>query len=418
MFPRNPKDMLNISQARMLSSTMFTNMSKWYPQWGLLASIVSPHRFSQSAYSHNKGIPTHKMIVKTEPTLDFQIFKSGMTNATTPKGRKWFKYASPNPALNRVKAVQDYHAQCTDVSEMMLHLSNFYRIMPEANGDLGLFSNACFMQLPDPKYGVYFYPFQAGTYAFQANRRGDVNMWSLKYSITVDEYVREFGNLKETGQIDWSNIPTYIRLKYEEAQYTDLVYMVQLIIENPYYNPNAPIFHSYQRKFQSYQWIDFLDPSVPPQISNGFRQELTYGQNKDAFNDYASVRGFDYFPIIVPRWTVPFGQSVGCEGPGETALNSILVYQQLEKDRLLANEKILKPPMVGPSSLKRHGASTLPGGMTWMEDEKMATAQFKPAYQIDPKIAELVMNSDNYSETIGRAFYKDFFLMFAGQDLK
>lgn len=417
MFPRNPKDMLNITQARVLSSTMFNNMAMYYPEWKLLSSLISPYRFSETAFSNNKGTASHARIVKTEPTLAFQIFKSGLTNATTPKGRKWFKYSNPNPALNRVKKVQDYLAHTTEISESMLHLSNFYRVMPEANADLGLFSNSCFMQLPDPKFGVYFYPYQMGTYAFQANRRGEVDMWTLRFSMTVMDYVKEFGRLKETGHIDWSNIPDYIKTKWDAAYYTDLVYMVSLIIENPFYNPSKPIFHSYQRKYQIYQWVDFLDPSIPPQQSNGFRNEQSYNSSKDAFNDYASVRGMDYFPVIIPRWTVPFGQSVGVEGPGQTALNSILLYQQLERDRLLAVEKMLKPAMIAPASLKRHGASTLPGGMTWIEDNLMPIAKFQPAYMVDPKIAELVMNTEDFKNNIDDCFFKNIFLMFANQDL-
>lgn len=417
MFPKNPNDMLNITQARVLSSTMFDNMSVFYPEWKLLASLISPYRFSETAFNNAKGRASHARIVKTEPTLAFQIFKSGLTNATTPKGRKWFKYANPNPTLNRVKKVQDYLAQCTEISESMLHMSNFYRIMPEANADLGLFSNSCFMQMPDPDYGVYFYPYQAGTYAFQANRKGDVDMWTLRFSMTVMDYVEEFGSLKENGHINWANIPTYIKKKWDDKYYTDLVYMVSLIIKNPFYRSNAPMFHSYQRKYQVYQWVDYLDPSIPPQQSNGFRNEQAYSSSKDAFNDFASVRGMDYFPVIVPRWTVPFGQSVGVEGPGQTALNSILLYQQLERDRLLAIEKMLKPAMVGPASLKRHGASTLPGGMTWIEDSAMATAKFQPAYMVDPKIAELVMNNEDFKNNIDDCFFKNIFLMFANQDL-
>lgn len=418
MFPRNAKDMLNVTQARQLSSTMFNNMSQYFPQWKLLASLISPHRFSETAFTHNKGIPSHKRIVKTEPTLAFQIFKSGLTNGTTPKGRKWFKYTHPNPLMGRVKKIQDYLAHTTEISEMMLHMSNFYRVMPEANADMGLFSNAAFMQLPDPKHGVYFYPFQAGTYAFQANIKGDVEMFTRKFSMTVMDFVKEFGSLKGNGHIEWANIPTYIKQKWDDRLYTELVFMVQLIIPNPFFNGQTPMFHSYQRKYQSYQWIDYLDPSVPSQQSTGFRNEVSEGQHKDAMNDFVSVRGFDYFPVIVPRWTVPFGHSIGCEGPGETALNSILIYQQIEKDRLLATEKMLKPPMVGPVSLKRHGASTLPGGITWIEDSAMATAGFKPAFMVDPKIAELVLNSADYKETIDSAFFKDIFLMFANQELK
>jgi len=418
---KNTPGLLNFSQARVLSSTMFNNFAKFYPRWEMISSLISPNRFSTQAYSHNQGMKSHKRIVKTEPTLAWQIFKSGLTNGTTPKNRKWYQYTSPFPTARKDKKAQDYLASATEISETVLQLSNFYRVMPEANGDLGLFSNAAFMMLPDPKYGVYFYPFQQGTYAFQANLRGDVNMFTRRLTMTVNDYVKEYGSLKETGHINWANIPPYIKQKYDSALYNELVYMCHLIIENPFYNPTKPIFHNYQKKFQEYYWIDYLDASVPPQISNGFRNEMSSGStaaNDKGFNDFSAVRGYNYFPVITPRWAVPAGHSVGCEGPGDVALNSMLVYQSLEKDRLLAIEKILKPPMVGPASLRRHGASILPGGITYVEDSVAQTAVFKPAFLVDPKIAELIMDSSHFEQTIDDSFYKNIFLMFANQDLK
>lgn len=412
-----PPGIIPLSRARVLASTMFTNMSKYFPHWSILADMVSPNRFNDVAYSHFSPLKGRKRIVKSEPALAFRIYKAGMTNGATPKGRRWFQYTTMIPKLKRMKKAQDYYAYATEVAEDVLQMSNFYRIMPEANGDMGLFSNAAFMMLPDAKTGVYFYPFQMGTYAFQANLKGEVTMFVRRLSMTVDQYVKEFGSLKPNGHIDWSNIPPYIKLKWEQHLYTDLVYMIHLVTENPYYIEGKPIFHSYQKKYQSYYWIDHLDASVPPQQSTGFREEVVANGGKDAFNDYASVRGFDYFPVIVPRWTVPFGHSVGCEGPGDIALNSMIVFQQMERDRLLAIEKILKPPMVASTSLKRAGASILPGGVTYMEPSEMQTAGFKPAFTVDPKIAELVLNSNELEMAFEEAFYKDIFLQFARQDM-
>lgn len=379
--------------------------------------MVSPNRFNLQAYTHFSPLKGRKRIVKTEPSLAFRIFKSGMTNGATPKSRRWFQYSSMIPRIKRLKKAQDYFAWATETAEDVLQQSNFYRIMPESNGDMGIFSNSAFMMLPHPKTGVFFYPFQMGTYAFQANLEGEVTMFTRKLSMTVESYVKEFGSLKPNGHIDWTNIPDYIRLKYELALYTDLVYMVQLVIENPFYVEGKPIFHSYQKRYQSYYWIDYLDASIPPQQSNGFRNEIVAMGGKDGFNSFSSIRGYDYFPVIVSRWTVPFGHSVGCEGPGDLALNSMLVYQQMERDRLLAIEKLLKPAMVAPASLKRTGASILPGGITYLEDSLADKSVFRPAHTIDPKIAELIINNDKLEQGFEEAFYKDVFLMFARQDM-
>lgn len=79
--------------------------------------------------------------------------------------------------------------------------------------------------------------------------------------------------------------------------------------------------------------------------------------------------------------------------------------------------KMVKPPMVGHSSMKRHMASILAGGITYVDDNG-AQHGFKPAFELDPKLAELIADQREYSDAIRSAYFEDLFLMLSGSETK
>jgi hypothetical protein len=90
-----------------------------------------------------------------------------------------------------------------------------------------------------------------------------------------------------------------------------------------------------------------------------------------------------------------------------------MTLQEMEKWRLEAIAKLVKPPMVGHASLRRHQASILAGGITYVDDQG-AQAGFKPAFMVDPKLGDLIQDQQEYVQAIRSAFYEDLFLMLSG----
>jgi hypothetical protein len=76
------------------------------------------------------------------------------------------------------------------------------------------------------------------------------------------------------------------------------------------------------------------------------------------------VSAYEEFPSVAPRWDVVGTDSYG-SGPGWVALGDSQQLQVQQRRKLEAIDKQVKPPMVGPPSLKNEPASLLPGGVTY-----------------------------------------------------
>ena len=91
------------------------------------------------------------------------------------------------------------------------------------------------------------------------------------------------------------------------------------------------------------------------------------------------VSGYTEFPCMAPRWDVVGTDSWG-SGPGWVALGDARQLQVQQQRKLEAIDKQIRPPMVGPPSLKNEPASLLPGGVTYVADPNGQS--FRPAIDV------------------------------------
>jgi hypothetical protein len=98
-----------------------------------------------------------------------------------------------------------------------------------------------------------------------------------------------------------------------------------------------------------------------------------------------------------------------------TALGDVKQLQTEQKRKAQAIEKMVNPPMTGPSSLKNARASILPGDITFT-DEREGQKGFRPSHEVDPRIRELMEDIQDVRGNIRRAFFEDLFLMLAQSD--
>jgi hypothetical protein len=75
---------------------------------------------------------------------------------------------------------------------------------------------------------------------------------------------------------------------------------------------------------------------------------------------FLSKSGFDYFPVMAPRWKVT-GTDVYGSSPGMNALGDVKGLQHLEEQKMGLVDKTVNPPMNVPALLRGQQASLLPG---------------------------------------------------------
>lgn len=400
---------LSYAEVTALRNRMRDSMNRHLPTWRELARFISPERLKENPDDKNNGSRKDQRIIKNQAGRSLRTFVSGMMNGATPRSRPWFNLTVNNKSKANSALSKRYFKETEDVLNSHFQVSNLYRVLPITYKDVGVFSNAAFAMLPHPRYGFYFYPFAIGTYAFACDMEGNTNMFTRDFSLTVRQIVERYATLKPNGQIDWTNIPMWVRTNWEQGKYLETMVLSQVIVPNPGYNPDKRTLDPADKKFQSYSFVQAMGSNLPPQTSSGFRNEMAVNNQ-----EFIKVSGFDYFPVITPRWEVLPEEDYGIDGPGHIALGDVKTLQEMEKWRLEAIAKSVKPPMVGHASLRRHQASILAGGITYVDDQG-AAAGFKPAFTVDPKISDLIMDQQEYVQAIKSAFYEDLFLMLSAE---
>jgi hypothetical protein len=409
---------LTKTQIESIRLQMRNERDQHLPVWKLLSMYIAPRRLKDDGCPRIDGRRKDQHIIRNTAGQSLRTFVSGMQNGATPRSRPWFDMVTSNPQDMKSSRVQNYLEDSEQIMQNHLQVSNFYRVMPLAYKDIGVFSNSAFAMLPHPRYGFYFYPYTIGTYAYSTDPEGNANMFTRDTVLTVRQTVETFGQLGPTGQINWSNFDPSIKNAWESARYLDEVTVAQVILPNPNYNPVAAksAITPLASKYQSFTYMTAMNGQaggIPFQGGNGFRDEASIGNR----SDYLKVTGYNYFPVIVGRWEQEAEGSYGIDGPGHIALSDIITLQEQEKLRMEGSYKLVKPPMVGHAALRRHQSSILAGGITYLDDRGMNLG-FKPAFTVGPALADLVQNKEEVESMIRSAFYEDIFLMLNSQGVK
>jgi hypothetical protein len=116
---------------------------------------------------------------------------------------------------------------------------------------------------------------------------------------------------------------------------------------------------------------------------------------------------------MCPRWDVVGTDTYG-SGPGWVALGDAQQLQLQERRKLEATDKQVKPPMVGPPSLRNEPASLLPGGVTYVADP--SGQSFRAAIDVRLDLGALSADLQEVQSRIEDAFCANLWLMMTESD--
>lgn len=359
--------------------------------WRDLADHTLPRRIRLSITDVNKGDKRNQKIVDSTATLAARTLKSGMMAGITSPARPWMRLVTPDPDLNENGEVRAWLHTVTQRMHQVFMRSNLYNALPTVYGDQGVFGTAAMAALDDERDVMRFSVMPIGSYTMATNDRGVVDTFVRDIPMTVRQVVRKFVDMNAPEGKRWANVSTTVRNMWDAGQLESIVHVVHSIYVNADYNPNL-----LSSKYKKYTSI--------------YHEKASTEANK-----VLSKSGYDDFPILASRWDTTGDDVFGTSCPGMEALGDVKALQLMQRRKAEAVEKMVRPPMVGPSSLRTAKASILPGDITFI-DVREGQQQFKPVYEVNPRIAELVTDIKEHQQRISRAYYEDLFLMLAQSD--
>ena len=205
-----------------------------------------------------------------------------------------------------------------------------------------------------------------------------------EYSLTVWQVVERFG-------ID--NVSMATEQAYKNGQYDTWVVLIHVIQPNIDYKEGAP-----GRKGK-------------PIMSCNYERDGEDGDN----HVFLSEGGYFEQPVVAPRWGIRGSDVYGDRCPAMEALGDVkqLQFETLRKSEAI--DKLVDPPMQAPPQLKNQPWSTLPGGVSYI-DQTQLQGGLRPIYEVNPRLNEMMLDIVDVQRRINDAFYVDLFRMLSLTD--
>jgi hypothetical protein len=372
--------------------------------WRDLSKYILPRRSRFFITDTKRGDRRNFDIIDSTASLASRTLASGMMTGITSPARSWFNLAPSIKELETDANTKDYFKKVTEMMRIAFLRSNLYNILPTTYGDMGTFATGCIFMEEDAEDIVRFTSFPIGSYMIANDAKGRVRVFFREFQMSVRQIVEKFGNpvFGKEKMIDWSNISEHVRNQYENGNTESMVSVGHMVLPNDDYRVGA--IESKYKKFSSVYY------------ELGSSSTSTSSASTTAYGDkFLSEKGFDFFPVLAPRWEVVGEDTYGTNAPGMVCLGDVRQLQFGEKRIASAIDQKVKPSMVGPTSLKSQKASILPGDITYL-DEREGTKGFRRLFEIDFDTRELEGKQDQIRQRISRSYYEDLFLMLAQSD--
>lgn len=386
----------------ILRSELDLERATFLAHWRELGDYILPRRPRFTVTDVNRGDRRNQKIIDSTATLAARTLKSGMMSGVTSPARPWFRLTTPDFMLAENGTVKEWLSYVSDRMTAIFLKSNLYNVLPIIYGDMGVFGTAA-MYCEEDFTGevVRFTAFPVGSYMVANNAAGKVDTFIREFRLTVSQVIEKFGKKLPNGEIDFSNFSDHVKNLYQQNSRAAWIDICHVIRPNDDYNPNK-----LESKYKKY-------------VSRYYERGSAGGQaNGSSFNNsdvYLSESGYDYFPVLCPRWETSAEDVYGTDCPAMAALGDIKQLQLGEKRMMQAIDKMVNPPMVAPNSMKTSKSSILSGDITYV-DVREGMQGFRPAHEVNARIAELEGKQGQLRDRIRRAFYEDLFLMLAASD--
>lgn len=360
---------------------MDNERSTWDPLWRDLSDHILPNASRFTVADRNRGNRSTSKIIDSTATFAVDVLSSGMMSGITSPARPWFALRTEDPDLNESRNVKVWLDFVRSRMDEVFRRSNLYTTLPQVYSDLGVYGTTAFALLPDKFDTIRCYHFPVGSYSLGTDYRGVIDTCAREFQMSVLQLVQQFG---------YENCSESVKGHYNSGRYDFYVDVVHFV--EPNVDHDLKKLESKFKRFRS----------------------IYYEASCQGDGRYLQDTGFDTCPVLAPRWRVT-GEDIYGTSPGMVALGDIKALQLEQKRKGQALDKLVNPPMVGPSSLRNQRASILPGDITYV-DSMTGQQGFTPAYAINPHFSELLQDIQDNQGRIKKAFYEDLFLMLANDD--
>lgn len=330
----------------------------------------------------------NKHIINGRPRFDLRTLQSGMHSGVTSPARPWFRLQPRDKALRQHAPVKEHFAQAEIEMRQLLQSSGLYTVLHTMWGDLGLFGFDAAIIEDDPVTGGLFgQALVAGEAWISANARGLVDTTYREFEYTTHQVVSKFVYLNDPSNTpDWTKVSGAVKRMWDAGKHSSHVPVRHLIMPRYERDPrsrlgkNKPVMSAYWEASES----------------SGLLGDFGYDEN----------------PINSSRWDVEGTATYG-SSPAMDAIGDARELQRKERDKAEAIRRMNRPAMNAPLEMRNSPFSMMPEAVNFMADP---TKGMVPAYQVQPRVDQLISDIESSENRISEGMYANLFLMIANLD--
>jgi hypothetical protein len=358
-------------------SQLITARSSYDSHWKELSDFILPNcgRFLTTDAGRNKR---NTKVVDPTGGLASRTLESGMLSGITSPTRPWFSLNTPNKQLMDSWPVKMWLSQVVELMNDVMNKSNWYQSLTVLYRYLGTFATGAISILEDDEDVIRTHVLPIGSYYISNSDRLQVDTVFRKFSMTCRQLVAKFG---------LESVSDSVKSAWDTGAYETWFEVVHAVLPNT--NRDTGKLNSKNKRYSS-----------------------VYYEPGGSGDKLLSESGFDEMPILVPRWDINGEDAYGSSCPGILALGGVKALQLQQKRKDQAIDKLVNPPMMAPSSMKNERLSLLPGDVTYYNGAG-DTQGFKPVYEINPRISELLESIQDGRQLTNECYFVPLFNMFS-----
>jgi hypothetical protein len=298
----------------------------WESHWREIAEYIIPNKDAitgQKAAGEKKFSDLFDGTAVHSNELLASALHGMLTNPTTP----WFGLTTGVPQLDQDDDVKKWLQDCVRVMHNIMNNSNFQTEIHEVYLDIGSFGTGALLIEEDDVDVLRFLSIPIYQMYIDENYKGMVSTVARCFKKPVKDIVDEFGE----EIFEEHKLGDLLKDPHKEFE------VLHVIGENTKYNPH-----------------------VIEVGNNKFYSEYILKEKKITL----SSKGFNTWPMPVPRWTKISGEKYG-RSPGMKSLPDIKMINQMMKVTLRSAQKVVDPPLQAPDDGIMGPIRTTPGAISY-----------------------------------------------------
>lgn len=378
-----------LTQMQQAIAAYDADYTDWRPHHQEVARYILPRRYSW-LYANSTAMGSmskaqsasrrNEFILDGTATIAVNILAAGMMNGITSPARPWFRLRFKGFEIEHLDIeARRWLEEVARRMQTVMNESNFYNCMATLYLDLVAFGTAAALFYEDFDDIIRCYNMACGEYRLVQDDRRVVSGCARIIDMTLAQIVKRWG---------LDSLPPEIRAKFA---------LGGAALQHPY-----TICH-------------LIEPNDDRagKLNLKFSHREYYWLKTDISGQMLEIAGYHEIPGIFPRWLLMGNDTYGTS-PSMDALPDIIQLQHITKRKAQSLDYMIQPPMIADASLQNKPSAFLPRSVTFVPSA--STVGAKPAYQINPPIAEITADIREVQFRVKNFYHNDLFQMISQLD--